>query len=75
MQHGLNLESPKAIERHYSPAELGELWGLHPKTIIRLFRDTPGVLKLQRHRLRGKPYVTLRIPESVAKEAHRRLAR
>ena len=75
MQHGPTLESPKSIEQHYTPAELGELWGLHPKTIIRLFRNAPGVLKLQRQRLRGNPYVTLRIPESVATEAHRRLAR
>jgi hypothetical protein len=57
-----------AFERHYTPAELAEIWRYHETTIIRMFQDEPGVLKIGKaNRRDGKrDYVTLRIPEAVA---------
>jgi hypothetical protein len=36
-------------DKHYTPAQLAEAWGLSPETIRELFRNEPGVLKI------GKP--------------------
>jgi hypothetical protein len=35
-----------AMERHDTVQEIGELWKLSANTVIGLFRDEPGVLKL-----------------------------
>jgi hypothetical protein len=66
-----------AFERHYTPAEIADLWGFDQTTIRRLFVDEPGVLKEgKRTRRDGKrPYVSLRIPASVAQRVHERKAR
>jgi hypothetical protein len=62
-------------ERHYSPSELAELWGLSSDTIRRLFEDEPGVVTIgERNPRRKRRYVTLRIPQSVAARVHRRLS-
>ena len=60
--------SSTAFERQFTPAELAEIWKLHETTIIRIFRDRPGVLKVGKSNRRDgkRDYVTLRIPESVA---------
>jgi hypothetical protein len=57
-----------AFERHFTAAELGEIWRYDTSTIIRMFQDEPGVLKKGRENRRDgkRDYVTLRIPESVA---------
>src|SRR4051794_15293303 len=59
-------------ERHYTVAELAELWNLDSSTVREWFTDEPGVLKHGRAGVnsRKRPYVTLRIPESVAKRVH-----
>jgi len=62
-------------EKHYTPVELGKLWGLHGKTVRELFKSEQGVIvlgnpKTTRYR---KAYTTLRIPASVAERVHRRL--
>ena len=63
-------------EKHYSPKELAALWGFSPATIRNLFRDEPGVLRLegvgQSHGKRS--YTTFSIPESVALRVRERLA-
>jgi hypothetical protein len=60
-------------ERHYSPSELGKLWGVDAETIRNIFRNESDVLKLGNSN--GKrPYVTLRIPESVAERVHKKLS-
>jgi hypothetical protein len=52
---------------YWTPGELAEMLKLHLSTVIRLFQDEPGVLKLNKRRiLRGsRPHVTLRIPDHV----------
>jgi len=56
-----------AFGRHFTAADLAELWKLDETTIRRMFQDEPGVMKVGKaNRRDGKrDYVTLRIPESV----------
>lgn len=60
------------LEEMLTPQKLAELWGVHPKTIIRIFIDEPGVFKLGSEGVRvGKrQQVTIRIPVSVAKRVY-----
>lgn len=62
-------------EKHFTPQELAELWGVSTETIRVIFRAEPGVLKIGRDgtRLR-RGYKTLRIPKQVAERVHRRLS-
>jgi transcriptional regulator GlxA family with amidase domain len=61
-------------ERHFSVAELAQLWNLSDKTIRRMFEKEPGVLQWSNEETRFKRgYTTLRIPETVALRVHRRL--
>lgn len=67
-----------AFEKHFSPAELGHLWGLSDTKIRRLFQDEPGVLKIGEPSRRlgrklKRSYYSLRIPESVALRVHERM--
>ena len=58
-------------EKHFTPAELAEAWGVDVETIRNIFRDEPGVLKISNA---SKLRTTLRIPQDVAERVHRRLA-
>lgn len=75
------MTDPKPIsdpfERHYTPQELGALWGFEQTTIRRMFIDEPGVLKQEReaHRNGKRSYVSLRIPASVARRVYERKTR
>jgi hypothetical protein len=56
-----------AHEQHYSPAELGKLWGLSARFIRDLFRAEKGVLLIDRpEQMHKRGYSTIRIPASVA---------
>ena len=62
-------------ERHYTVGELAARWGYGRTTVRRWFEDEPGVLRQGEDRLRRgrkRPYVSLRIPESVAMRVYRR---
>jgi hypothetical protein len=66
-------DSVLATERHYTPQELADTWGLAPDTIRELFESEPGVMVIDRNGTRNKRrYRTFRIPESVAARVHRR---
>jgi hypothetical protein len=63
-----------ALERHYTPDELAQLWTLSPDTIRRLFEREPGVLVIEHAKAKTRRrYRTFRIPESVALRVHRRM--
>jgi hypothetical protein len=65
---------PTFTSHHFSPGELGELWGLSADSIRRLFLHEPGVLVISEGTARGKRrYRTLRIPAPIAERVHRRL--
>lgn len=53
------------IEPHFAPSEIAARLSLSEQTVIRLFQDQPGVLKVRKGLGRKRDYVTLRIPESV----------
>lgn len=62
-------------ERHYSPAEIAELWNLSVDCVRKIFESEPEVLVIGKPQSqRGKrSYTTLRIPQSVLDRVHRRL--
>lgn len=69
--------APEFAVRHYSPAEIAELWSLSVDSVRKLFENEPGVLVLgNAEPRRGKrSYTTLRIPEHVIERVHRRLSK
>ena len=66
---------PESIARHYSPAEIAELWSLSADCVRKIFANEPGVLLIGNAQpKRGKrSYTTLRIPQTVLDRVHRRL--
>lgn len=66
-----------AFEHHFTPRELAELWKFDESTIRRMFIDEPGVLIYGKERRRDgrRDYVTLRIPQSVARRVYERRMR
>jgi hypothetical protein len=68
-------EAQIMAEKHYTPAELAELWGVSVQTIRELFKSEDGVLKIGSDGNRNRrAYKTLRIPHSVAERVHTRLS-
>ncbi len=71
-----SMDMPAAVERHYTPAEVAELWNLDVETIRRIFQHEHGIVVLQspvnKHK---RPYKTIRIPQSVLERVHQRLQR
>jgi hypothetical protein len=68
-----DVAKPNWHERHYSPQELGAIWGLSHDSIIRLVKNETGILKLcPPHRRGVRKRVTYRIPESVATKVYER---
>lgn len=64
----------KAVEKHYSLEQIGQLWGLSVRTLRRMFENEPGIIVFgNMGSLRKRRYLTLRIPESVLLCVHRRL--
>jgi hypothetical protein len=62
-------------EKHYSPADLAKAWGVNVETIRNVFREEPGVVKIgEKAPSHRRPYLTLRIPQSVAVRVHKRLS-
>jgi hypothetical protein len=62
-------------ERHYTPAELADLWGVSVQTVRELFKDEDGVSKIGSDGTRNRrAYKTLRIPYSVAERVHTKLS-
>jgi len=66
-----------ALERHYTVAQVAELWNWSEKRVREVFRDEPGVLQTQLRTLRPRKIrqnVSLRIPESVLLRVHERMS-
>jgi hypothetical protein len=60
----------------YTVQELANLWQFSPDKVRELFENEPDVLKIKNPAKKGKrAYTTLRIPESVAERASRRLSK
>jgi hypothetical protein len=68
------MSAPTFNEKHFTVAELAEMWSLSDDAIRRFFMDEPGVVKMHSPPKRYKRvYTTLRIPQSVAERVHRRM--
>jgi hypothetical protein len=61
-------ETPIATDQHFSVSEVAAMWGMHPKTIRRMFGSMAGVIKL------GSRKKTLFIPARLLEQKHRELA-
>ena len=61
-------------DQHYTVPQLAKLWRLGESTLRNWFRDEPGVLKFghESTRHKAKNYVSLRIPEQVARRVYER---
>lgn len=65
----------RMCERHYSLAELGEMWNLSADTVRRMFENEPGVLVFENPvRSSSRRFRTLRVPESVAQRVYSRFS-
>lgn len=66
--HDEELPVDSFTERHYTVAEIAEMWQLSLDKVRRIFQNEVGVLILQSpgRRKNVRPYKTLRIPASVA---------
>lgn len=66
-----------SVQRHYSPAEIGEIWNLSPDCVRKIFENEPGVLVIGNPQpRRGKrSYTTLRIPQTVLERVHKRMSK
>jgi hypothetical protein len=63
-----------ALEEHFTPAELAQLWGFSPNFIRNTFKDETGVIVIDRpEEMNKRGYSTIRIPRSVAERVHREL--
>lgn len=69
-----NTTQEISVEKHYSVAELAQLWQLSEKTIRRMFENEPGVIAwgIGEGRFKRR-YRTLRIPGTVVARVHRQL--
>jgi hypothetical protein len=71
----VSAREQRMYERHYSPAELAEMWSLSLDTVRRMFEDEPGVLVFENPvRSSSRRFRTLRIPESVAERVYTRFS-
>jgi hypothetical protein len=70
-------DAPAFAVRHFSPAEIAEMWGLSVDSIRKLFEEEPGVLIIgnQQPKPGKRSYTTLRIPQAVVERVHRRLSK
>jgi hypothetical protein len=75
MEGTVATQSSLHAERHYAVAEIAEMWNLSVDKVRELFADEPGVLVIGKRRpFRRRPYLTLRIPQSVVERVHARLS-
>lgn len=64
---------PIVVDQHFTAQFYAELWRLDPSTVVRMFQDVPGVLKLSKPSNNGRrSRVELRIPYSLAMREYRR---
>lgn len=61
-------------EEHFTPKQLGKLWGLSADYIRRRFPNEPGVLRFCNNKANKRRYVTLRIPSRIAARVYAELS-
>jgi hypothetical protein len=72
--NGGNTNLELACEKHYTPLQIAELWAVSTDTVLRTFREEPGVIQFGSAESRfGRKRKTLRIPESILIRVHQKL--
>jgi hypothetical protein len=71
----LSASLVKPDEEHFTVQQIAEMWVFHPSTVIDLFREEEGVIRLGNpvSTAQKRAFTTLRIPRSVMERVHRRL--
>ena len=67
--------SDEAFQRHFAVEDLAVRWGMSTDFVRRLFINEPGVVVFYKQRPGRRVYRTLRIPESVVLQVHRKMRR
>jgi AraC-like DNA-binding protein len=62
-----------AFQEHFTLAQLAKKWHLSESTLLRLFKEEPGVLRIGNLRTRKRTKISLRIPAEVANRVHQKL--
>jgi hypothetical protein len=65
--------SGTAFEKHYTVGDLASLWRMSTRVVRELFRDEEGVIRLMQPGNGKRTYMTIYVPESVARRVHARL--
>jgi hypothetical protein len=69
--NGGNTNLELAFEKHYTPQELAELWGVSANTVRRMFTGELGVLEFGSDETRwSRKRKVMRIPASVVLRIH-----
>jgi hypothetical protein len=69
-------ELPEFAERHFVLSELAAYWHMSIRTLRNWFENEPGVIRYGTDKLskgRKRAYVSIRIPESVARRVYSRM--
>lgn len=59
-------------ERHYTVAELAEMWNFSSEFVRQIVRGEPGVTEWVRQAAGRRRYSVLRVPQSVAERVYQR---
>jgi hypothetical protein len=62
-------------ERHFTLAEIADMWRISREKARRLFHNEPGVICFHAAENKAREYNSYRIPESVARRVRLRLMR
>jgi hypothetical protein len=73
VKEAYSLKKSLVEEKHFTPAELGKVWGLSAETIRSIFEGEKGVLVIATPNGKRR-YRTFRIPQSVAERVHTKLS-
>lgn len=61
-----------ALERHFTPPQLGKLWNVSPNTVRSWFEGRDDILRWGSTHSKGKRrHLSIRIPESVALKVYK----
>ena len=65
-----------AFEPHLTIQQIAEMWNLSPDAVRRIFRKEPGVVEIKKEKgaFKRRSYISLRIPQSVARRVHQKLS-
>ena len=68
-----DLNRPEFLEAHFTIRQLAQAWKLSYETLRQWFTNEPGVIRIENKlRKNRRGYVSVRIPEHVARRVYRK---